>query len=282
MSSPWALASSGSRWKYRPEPPPLRADGDGADGRDPVVPVPALEDRRLAPGGEGAADRRGEHEPRLVEEHQVGLAAPGLPDDRGQFLTPSVVDGHLVPLPGLPLGLLAGPASRRLRILRTCSGWKWMRKCRSISSATRAAVHSSVRQPWALAPFSSRPSSSVSWSAESRGLGPGWGLAASASERLPGELDPGVDGGAAAAEEAGDVVGGFALLDQLDGPEAAALEFFGGSDGSHTISTSRTIGIVQLARLESVRRVTNPARQSLASSRKRVLRGAGVTRRCEA
>src|SRR4051794_29586282 len=82
-----------------PQPPPRRADRDGADGRDPVVPVPAPQDRRLAPGREGAADRRGEHEARLVEEDQVGPAPPGTAEDLGQLLTPSVVDGDLVALP---------------------------------------------------------------------------------------------------------------------------------------------------------------------------------------
>ena len=93
--------------------------------------------------------------------------------------------------------------SRRLRTLRTCSGWKRTPKCRSISSATRAAVHSSVRQPWALAPLSSRPSSSPSCSAARRGVGPGWGLAASLSGSSPGELQPGVDGGASARRGSG-------------------------------------------------------------------------------
>ena len=83
-------------------------------------------------------------------------------------------------------------------------------------------------------------------------MGPGWGLAASAAEVLAGELHPGVDGGAAAAEEVGDVVGGLPLLDQLDGPEAAALEFFGGPDGSHTHRYEPNRRAVRLARLESV------------------------------
>jgi hypothetical protein len=35
----------------------------------------------------------------------------------------------------------------------------------------------------------------------------------------------------------GDVLGGFAAPDQLDGPDATTLQFFGGPDGSHTIGT---------------------------------------------
>src|SRR5690348_4997954 len=54
---------------------------------------------------------------------------------------------------------------------------------------------------------------------------------------LLGALDSGVDGGSSAAKEVGHVVGGFALLDEFDGAQAAALGFFSGSDGSHTYRT---------------------------------------------
>jgi hypothetical protein len=64
------------------------------------------------------------------------------------------------------------------------------------------------------------------------------GLGGEGPQGLPGEPDSGVDGRSPAAEESGDLVGGFALLDQLDGPEAATLEFFCGPDRSHAISTS--------------------------------------------
>jgi hypothetical protein len=47
----------------------------------------------------------------------MGLASPGLADDRGQFLTPSVGDGDLVAFLGLPLGLLAGPPQPTLEDL---------------------------------------------------------------------------------------------------------------------------------------------------------------------
>jgi hypothetical protein len=56
---------------------------------------------------------------------------------------------------------------------------------------------------------------------------------------LPGELDPGGDGRPPAPEESGDVGGGFALLDEFDGAEAAALKFFGGADGSRPMGTSQ-------------------------------------------
>ena len=70
------------------------------------------------------------------------------------------------------------------------------------------------------------------------GLGSGVGLGGESSEGLLGELDPGVDGGPPAPQESGDVVRGFALLDELDSPEAAALEFFSGPDGSDAPVTS--------------------------------------------
>ena len=60
--------------------------------------VPGLEDGRQTSWGQGAADRWGEHEPRLLEEDQVGLTAACPPDDPGRFLTPSVSNRHLVPL----------------------------------------------------------------------------------------------------------------------------------------------------------------------------------------
>src|SRR5262249_24779091 len=72
------------------------------------------------------------------------------------------------------------------------------------------------------------------------GLRAGVGLGGKRAGGLLSELAPGVDGGSSAAEEVGDVLGRLALLDEFDGAEAAALEFFGGSDGSHTWSTSGT------------------------------------------
>src|SRR5262249_908492 len=65
---------------------------------------------------------RGEQEARLVEEHEVGLPTSGSTDDLGQFLTPSVVDRRLVPLPGPALGLLAGPLQPPLEHLADVLG----------------------------------------------------------------------------------------------------------------------------------------------------------------
>ena len=86
-----------------------------------------------------------------------------------------------------------------------------------------------------MAPFSSRPSKLLDLLVGEPGLGAGVGPGGQRLGGLPVELQPGVDGGAAAAEEVGDLGGGLPLLDQFDGPAAAAFEFFGGSDGSHTL-----------------------------------------------
>jgi hypothetical protein len=40
----------GQQAEVQADPPPLRADRHGADGRDPVAAVPTLEDRSPAPG----------------------------------------------------------------------------------------------------------------------------------------------------------------------------------------------------------------------------------------
>ena len=55
-------------------------------------------------------------------------------------------------------------------------GWKAVPKCRSMRSATRAAVHSSVRQPWALAPCRSSPSSRLRSASVEAGRAAGVGL----------------------------------------------------------------------------------------------------------
>ena len=51
------------------------------------------------------------------------------------------------------------------------------------------------------------------------------------------QLQPGVDGGPAAAEEAGDHGGMFALIDKLNGTAAPAFEFFYSSHRSHVVTT---------------------------------------------
>ena len=81
----------------------------------------------------------------------MGLAASGPPDDLRQFLarlqwSMATSSRSLARRWGFWLVQF----SRRLSSFRTRAGS--VIRCRSINSATRAAVHNSVRQPWALAP----------------------------------------------------------------------------------------------------------------------------------
>jgi hypothetical protein len=167
----------------------------------------------------------------------MGLAAAGSADDLGQFLTPSVVDGNRVALLGLLLRLLATPVEPTLDDLADVLG--------VITDAEMATDH--------LGDPCSRPQ-----------LGPpamGFGTLQkqllellelvgteawrSAGVRLGDKLvrgftiqfQPGVDGGPAAAEEAGDIIGVFALVNQLNGAATPAFEFFCSSDRSHTCTT---------------------------------------------
>ena len=121
----------------------FRADGDGSvDGRDPVVPAPALEDGRLAARRRRAAHRRREHEPRLVEEHQVHRMAGPAEDLRQLHARLRCSMAASSRSFALFCGFWLVQWSRRLRILRTCSGWKrTLEVPLSISSATLAAVH---------------------------------------------------------------------------------------------------------------------------------------------
>ena len=224
----------GQQAEVRPQPPPLRADRNGAEGRDPVVAVPALEHGCLPPGGQGAADRRGEHEPRLVEEHQVGLAAAGPPDDRRQFLTPSVVDGDLVPLLGLLLRLLAGPPQPPLEHLADVLGVEADLEMPLDQLGGPGGGPQLGPKAVGFGALQQQSFESPQLLGGEPGLGAGVGPGGELLGGLAGELHPSVDGGSPAAQEVGDVFGGLTLFDELDGPEAAALEFFSGSDGSHT------------------------------------------------
>ena len=77
VSSPWALASSGSRRKYRPSRRRVGLTVTALMAEIRSWRSQLLRIGVLPRGAQRAAHRRGEHEPRLVEEHQVGLAASG-------------------------------------------------------------------------------------------------------------------------------------------------------------------------------------------------------------
>jgi hypothetical protein len=167
----------------------------------------------------------------------VGLAAAGSADDLGQFLTPSVVDGNRVTLLGLLLRLLATPVEPTLDDLADVLG--------VVTDAEMAADHLGD------------PCGGPQLGPPAMGFGTlqkqllellelvGTEAWRSAGVRLGGklvrgfaiQLQPGVDGGPAAAEEAGDIIRMFALVNQLNGATTPAFEFFCSSDRSHISTT---------------------------------------------
>jgi hypothetical protein len=68
----------------------------------------------------------------------------------------------------------------------------------------------------------------------SRGVGPGCGLAAKASDDSQSSFSQVEREERPTPRMRATVSGGFVLLDQWDGPAVSAFEFFSGSDGSHT------------------------------------------------
>jgi len=227
----------GQQPEVEPQVPALGTDRHGADGRDAIVPIPSLQDRGLATRGKRSADRGSQHESAFVEEDQVGLAATGSADDLGQFLTPSVVDGNWVTLLGLLLRLLATPVEPTLDDLADVLG--------VVTDAEMATDH--------LGDPCSRPQlgpPAMGFSTLQKQLLEllelvGIEARGSAGVRLGGKLlrsfamqfQPGVDGGPATAEEAGDILGMFTLVDELNGAATPAFEFFCSSDRSHTCTT---------------------------------------------
>jgi len=227
----------GQQPEVEPQVPALGADRHGADGRDAIVSVPGLQDRGLAARGQGSADCGSQHESALVKEDQVGLASAGSADDFGQFLTPSVVDGNRVTLSGFLLRFLATPVEPKLDDLADVLG--------VVMDAEMAADHlgdpcggpqlgppavgfstfqKQLLELIELVGIQARRSAGVRLGGKL-----GWGFA------LP--FQPSVDGRSAAAEEAGDIVGMLALVDELNGAATPAFEFLCSSDRSHTCTT---------------------------------------------
>jgi hypothetical protein len=167
----------------------------------------------------------------------MGLSSPGASDDFGQFLTPSVVDGDLVTLPGLLLRLLAGPAEPELEDLTDVLGMvshpeMSLDQHRDAVGGPKLGAPAVLPGPLQEEPFKLLELIGV----EARGS-TGMGLGGELFGGLASQLQPGVDGGPAAAEEAGDHGGMFALIDELNGTAAPAFEFFCSSDRSHTSTT---------------------------------------------
>jgi hypothetical protein len=227
----------GQQAEVQPQVPPFGTDGHGAEGRDAVVPAPGPQNRRLAPRGQCTADRGREHEATLVEEDEVGLAAAGASDDPGQFLAPSVLDGDFVTLLGLALGLLAGPAELMLEDLADVLGME------ADVEMTANQLGSSIGGPQFGAPAMDLGASEQQrlQAAHLIVIEPGRPAGVALGGELLGglliQLQPGVDGGAGAAQEAGDLAGMLAFVDKLNGAAAPTFEFFCSSYGSHTHST---------------------------------------------
>jgi hypothetical protein len=167
----------------------------------------------------------------------MGLAAACPTDEPGQALTPSGGDDPLVPPLGFLLSFLAGPAPLPLHDLADVFGVEADAEVPldeggdtvggpqlSLPTVGLGPLQEQALQFGKLLPVEE-------WGPAGVGLG-GQGLGP-----LSVELQPGVNGGAAAAEEVGDVVGRLPLLDEFDGPSAAVFEFLGSTDRSHTFGT---------------------------------------------
>ena len=105
----------------------------------------------------------------------MGLAAPGLADDLGQFLTPSVGDGDLVPLPGLLLRLLAGPTQPPLEDLADVLGVETDLEV-PLDQVGDPGGGPQLGSPTVRrTPCRSKPSSWLNWASDMRG-GRKWGI----------------------------------------------------------------------------------------------------------
>ena len=62
----------------------FRADGNTRNGRDPVVPIPMMDHRRLADRAPRLPNRRDQEEPRFVHQDEVGCQPCGVFFTRGQ------------------------------------------------------------------------------------------------------------------------------------------------------------------------------------------------------
>src|SRR5574341_188726 len=136
---------------------PPRADRQARDDRDAVVALPVAQEWGPADRGPGPAHAGDEQEPGLVYEDEVGAQPRGVFFPRGhssRFHRAMAVSSRW----RARRSGFCGVQPRAWRRRPTWSGGYRTPKCRSITSATRAVVHRSVRYPWASDPLrSSRP-----------------------------------------------------------------------------------------------------------------------------
>ncbi|QDV39326.1 hypothetical protein ElP_72910 (plasmid) [Tautonia plasticadhaerens] len=206
-------------------PPEHRADGHGADRRDPALAMPRPLDRGLSPGGVGAAGHRLERGPRLVEEDESGLPLLGPLDDPGRHLGPSAGDPLLVALLGPPLRLLAGPVQPPSDELAGVLD--------VVGDAEAAAddLGDPLGTPRVVGPAvgPGPPRQQVLELPEPLVGGPGrragMRLGGQGLGGVLGHAEPAIQRGTADAEDASDDGGGLALLHQFDGSATAAFQF---------------------------------------------------------
>src|SRR5574341_661683 len=149
-----------------------RADRQAGDDRDAVVALPVAEQGSLAGGGPGPAHAGDEQEPGLVYEDEVGAQPRGVFFTRGHSARFHRAMAASSRSRARRSGF-CGVQPRAWRSRPTWSGWYWMPKWRSITSATRAVVHRSVRYPWASDPRRSRRTRCCRWCLVSFGGRPG-------------------------------------------------------------------------------------------------------------
>src|SRR5262249_310619 len=92
-----------------------RADGDGADRRDAVTPIPSGQDRGLALRAPGAPHRGQQEKARFVQKSHVGTTLARLAENAWELVAFPEVDLLVVALAGTTLRLLARPAQPRVQ-----------------------------------------------------------------------------------------------------------------------------------------------------------------------
>jgi hypothetical protein len=155
----------------------------------------------------------------------VGLALPGPADDEGKFLTPSSGDDLLVALLGLALRLLADLAELPLEDL-ACILWVSADAETRLDQGGDKAGSRQLGPPAVLVDPLLEQSLELP-KADRRGdrvLGRD-GAWEKALGGFPVRFQPGVDGGSAVAEEAGNIVAMFSLFTPLNNAVTSPSEF---------------------------------------------------------
>lgn len=159
----------------------FRTDGDGADGRYPVAPVPTSEDGSLSPWSKSPPNRGSQHKARFVLEDEGRIPLFGVFFMRGNSSLFHLLISASFRSRARRSGFWLVHPNRLFKMTRTCSGLYRTPNDRRITTATRLTVHRSSDQPLNLAPFFSVRSSFRSWDGVIRRRRPGLGIARSPS-----------------------------------------------------------------------------------------------------